>query len=643
MLFKKTITKEILVIIFILCILSIGEIYLSFFDSANIPSIVQTINRYSKKVRFIFPKSFDEERFSEFKYKVSGSTYYRFNGSQFPDSIFKTAKEEDFHQHDISVYHSNLNIKEDNKKCPELHRETTGIFVDEAKVIDLDMIKVMRNFMKDLPNNEYYQEIAPFFIDHLEDQFANGDELQIPEYWFQLAGSSVWLEEYGVHFMIRRVIYCPTAKRNAPSISLTYAQIFDENWNELEDTSLVIPDDTGMSDHDFVKFPKFLPVPFYHDVDTLNNRYYGPEDPRITKYKNKFGHYEPLIIFNAYHRKFEKFDDDEDHTNNIEAKFYRSMWVCFPFKFQRGKFNTDGNIDEMYGKMVYSKIEELRIKDRPRQEKQKNWTPFLSYNEQVQNREDIFNRYLYFIYRWANLEVLRCDVVSGVCDFEYKLYPSLLPSTPVGELRGGTALLSINELMVKLGIDIKYYLPPEREVWLGFARAHIDNCGCGPVMYRPNLVLVVKDKIRKKDSESEFDVVYKISHVSSSISFDINVFGWNLNQPHMVCLGNNILIPNGISSWVINQDADTNDKIVDYLTLTVSVSDYDVERINIRNLLAEVVQFEGVFLGGDKMPYIPQSTKPSQEIGYNNDNVECAISTSKDFCKVYGLEHPGSH
>ncbi len=47
----------------------------------------------------------------------------------------------------------------------------------------------------------------------------------------------MWLEHYRVHLMIRRVIYSPVGHRNA---SLTYGQVFDDNWNEMEDAALAI-------------------------------------------------------------------------------------------------------------------------------------------------------------------------------------------------------------------------------------------------------------------------------------------------------------------------------------------------------------------------------------------------------------------
>lgn len=623
--------------ILILLLIVSFEVYLYYSELDFERTSSTPIPLYESWKTFILPSSFSDKNFDLYKHKLSGANYYRYNRSGNPDKVLKIAKESDYHQHEISVYNSDENIDGDNSRCPALNQITDGVLVDKSKNLDLDLIQVMNDFVRDLPNNLYYQEIAPYFLDRMQEFFDKGEEKQINRVWYQLAGSSVWLEDYGVHFMIRRLLYSPVGQRTSPILSLTYAQIFDSDWNELKDTHLVTSDNSKLLEPESLKFPSFIKIPFYHDPENLVERNYGPEDPRITLYKNEFGLYEPIIIFNSFHRKFDLGDDGED-LDQTKPKFYRSMWILYPFKIQLGKYNTDGARNDKYDNSKYAKVKELRIKDLFRKEKQKNWTPFTSYTEQIINHEDNFDRFIYFVYRWSHFEVLRCDVKSGVCDFEYKLNPTLPPNEEVGELRGGTPLISINELLSKLGIDTRSYIPFGREVWLGFARAHIDWCGCGPVMYRPNMVLVVKDEIPKELGYGQYDKVYKLSHVSSSISFDVDIIGWEADKPTKKCWFNNILIPNGISWWVANFDSEL--KIFDYMELTLSASDATVEKITIKNLLAVVLKFKGIFLGTDSEPYIPTSTIPSEMKGYNNDNIQCAMLQSRDFCSLYSKDNP---
>ena len=62
-------------------------------------------------------------------------------------------------------------------------------------------------------------------------------------------------------------------------------------------------------------------------------------------------------------------------------------------------------------------------------------------------------------------------------------------------------------------------------------------------MYRPNLVILVKDII-------DDQIYYKVSHISPSLSFDIPIPGWS--EPDDLCYDLNILIPYSISKWDIS-------------------------------------------------------------------------------------------
>lgn len=570
------------------------------------------------------------------KYSPAGSTAER---------LKKPMKTSHFEPYDIDLFHSSSNIKLDLQKCETKLHEKILVGVDKPKGINVSLRTILTQLLKDLEHNSYFQELSHFFIEELALQIKYN---VVEHYWYRLAGSSVYLEDYGVHFMISRVLYSPKGARNQPIISLTYAQLFDEDWNELTNTKLVVP--TNENDFTVMQFPSFLPIPFWFDVDNTEGKFYGPEDPRILLVRNSKGYEEPLVIFNAYHRKMTHFDDDADDHLVLKPSYYRSMFMCWPWQTQVGKENTDGLATEEFKNSVYSRVVELQIKNVERRSKQKNWTPFVSNSDRAVHGHDT---HVNFIYRWANLEVLKCDMSTGECAFTYRLNNRLSTSARVGPLRGGTQLININGLIeTHTNTDTKSIIPANREIWLGFARAHLDKCGCGNVMYRPNLVILVKDVVGGKQ-------MFRLSHVSSSISFDIPMIGWNLNNPKDLCHGTNVLIPNGISSWVMSLVGQENGQFTadDDLTLSLSISDFTVHKINVKGLLNLIFAMDHdslffkpgesdqdspdlkrLLLPNPKIVNDPKKVNSQWLVGFNNDNVACAMFGSSEYCAAYGME-----
>lgn len=657
-------------------------------------SFMNNKNSYVTKNQIIFPYNFhikqeDLPTFIDKKKNVYNLTElnnpevvkYTYNTKEYDSKKHLPLTQEmlslsNYKSHNITVFHSQKNINNNLKNCKALKKSLTGITISDPVNMQVSLSEILAKFLNDYNSgkNKYFQELGPFFINELELQLKYN---VVDRYWYRLAGSSVWLEQYGVHFMISRILYSPKGARNQPILSLTYGQIFDKDWKELINTKLVVPtNDLKPSMNDLANeatntkkknfkvllFPQILPIPFWHDYDNTEGKYYGPEDPRILLVKNPKGHEEPLIIFNAYHRKLTHFDDDIDDHILMKTNFYRSMFMCWPWQFQKGKENTDGMVSNEYDKNYYNKVIELKIKNLPRQNKQKNWTPFISDNSKS---EFGYDKYINFIYRWANLETLKCDLIgdTGSCSFTYRLNSQLSPSAKIGPLRGGTQLLNVNELL-KSKHDIpslKELLPKNREIWVGFARAHLDKCGCGNNMYRPNLVILVKDSVKIESGENDDGTtryrlkdLYKISHVSSSISFDIPIIGWDLMNPKDLCQGSNVLIPNGISSWSVKSfTKDEKWTSEDYMTLSLSISDFTVHKIDIKGLLNEILQDKSLFIppSADEiirvnrkaltLPKAQDVINPNKSkylIGFNNDNVICGLQSSTEFCSKYGVE-----
>lgn len=601
----------------------------------------------------IFPKRFETADLQEYYTKhfqnvdeIKGKKYifqYMYDGNgegetnKSEELSSQIAEETAFHKHEFKVFNPYPYIKGDNRRCSSIEN-ALNLEVSESKSMQVSLEKVVGNFVKQ--RNEYYQELSPFFKKDIETQL---EEHTIEKYWYRLAGSSVWLEQYGVHFMVSRVLYSPKGIRNQPILSLSYVQIFNEKWEELENVELVVPTNNPDVGNQLpsekqlwasIRYPDFLPIPIFHNVNKQDNRFYGPEDPRTILVKNPKGFEEPLVVFNEFHRKSIKRTWDEQQSElTLSIRNYRSMFMGWPWQFQRGKVNVDGVPSRKFDDKLYTRVVELKRHNIPRKKIQKNWSPFISSHDRQIYQHD---KYIYFVYMWSDLEILKCDLsdVSGMtsrCEYDYRLNKNLPDDKPVGQLRGGTQLISINELFnsgrhkfPQLNSVLRN-IPKTREMWIGFSRAHLKNCGCGQDIYRPNMVIITKDENK-----------YKISHITSFVSMDIPVIGWDLNKPNEVCIDGqpNVLIPNGISSWSFKKDENNQDLgAVDYLTMSFSLADYTVGIIHLRGLLNDLFEL-------DKKPSYSNhklfQSLSLHSVGYNNDNVNCALQLSIQFCKEYG-------
>ena len=90
--------------------------------------------------------------------------------------------------------------------------------------------------------------------------------------------------------------------------------------------------------------------------------------------------------------------------------------------------------------------------------------------------------------------------------------------TKISELRGGTELMNVNQLLDKYnfsGLETVKDQFKGKEVWISFARAALSKCGCGLKMYRPNFTVLVKQRGR-----------FQLSFVSSYMDFGVPILPW---------------------------------------------------------------------------------------------------------------------
>lgn len=453
-------------------------------------------------------------------------------------------------------------------------KENMKIGTDESEKLSLNLTKVFEIFREEneVYNDSYNRHILPLFERYIEpDKFGL--------HWFRFSGSSVWLKDFNVHFVVSRLVFTENSLRENPRVSVLLAQIFDEQWQEIEDVRLVFPTNDlensssfRIKEQSFIleRFPRIIPVPISVGETGL---YWGAEDPRMTLVKHKNRYEEPIIVFNAYQGK--------EVVTNGESKVegFRSIFISFPFQRQRGKhlmpLGNDSTKDD-----IFIRTNQVMIEGSKESRIEKNWSPFVSSAGE-------YNSHVYFATLLAPLKVIKCKlwVENSKCSVEKDE-----GGGRVGALRGGTPLISLKKMENE-----------DKEFFFGLARAHLTNCGCGGQFYRPNLVVVVRNGSK-----------WSLSHVSSSIDLGMKVIPWP--QGANLCEGVDAMIPNGIE-WF--------DRERDLLSVDLSISDATVERVTIHGLLKAL----------EKAKYWEEEA-PEHTIS----PVKCAMEASVEFCKNYGAQ-----
>lgn len=474
--------------------------------------------------------------------------------------------------------------------------------VSSSKKLD-DIRIVAETYLQQHKLDPALQELDGFIKEDIKEQLSNNT---VAKHWYKFAGSSVWLQEYGVHLMISRVMYSSHGVKRWFSIhtSLLFAQVYDEDWNELKDVELVLPDANEVVGYRTMLFPCFLPMPFYHNSKFQKKRNYGAEDPRVILVGPTHGRQEPMVVYNSYHRKVRESKMTSDTEAKLEFEMFRLMFMAWPFRTQRGKDHVQGYEDARFSQTTYIRAAELLIQDEPRAETLKNWTPFVSH-ESLEMDDQAF---MYFVTRWDSLEVIKCPLniasTEGFSKCRYEFKKDEHPNEEIGPFRGGTEMLHLRSIAPQVDLHGK-------DVWVGFARAHILQCGCGRKMYRPNLVVMAKENGN-----------YNLTQIGAFTSFNVAVRGWGSDSDTSQCGARDasVLLPNGISSWFPSGDGLEED----VLTLSVSVADDTVEIVHVRGVLDSLIK----------------QTSIAAPVLSGNDTavMECCITGSREFCRLYGEE-----
>ncbi|KAJ8143466.1 hypothetical protein OY671_003401 [Metschnikowia pulcherrima] len=490
-----------------------------------------------------------------------------------------------FHTGSFKTSESTLFSLSSDVDCAE-KGQSMEIATDNSKKMSINLRKILEIFRDETKRDadSYNKQLQPIL-----EKFMKEEKLETC--WYGLAGSSVWLKDYGVHLFVSRLEVSDPESREHPRISMPLAQIYDERWNEIEDVRLVIPTNRvenspafNANGQDFVsyRFPRILPIPF--DFES-KHEHWGTEDMRVLLVKNKNGHDEPVVVYNAYHVSENTERDENVEPENVASA--RAMYMSFPFQLQKGKQTRDE--DESTRDTWYARTQKLAIEGQSDYRADKTWVPFVS-------TAGDYSEHVMFVTSVEPLRIIKCDLWTA--DSQCTREDTHTGGT-VSPFRGGTPLISLKRMDEE---DVEYFL--------GFTHANLRGCGCGIEFSRPNLVVVARNGPK-----------WSLTHFSSYIDLGMEIMSWK-PEDH-ICEGFNAMIPKGIEFW---------DSESDIISLDVSVSDITVERIHVK----------GVFHALEIARY--------WELGSEQDfesPVTCALEASRKFCKDYGnmqsakLEHTG--
>lgn len=441
----------------------------------------------------------------------------------------------------------------------------------------------------------------------------------IQKKWFQFGGSAVWLEREECFVMFSRVLYSTAHVRNIPHVSLIRAQAFDRNWIEIKGKRIRYVDinkpkdidlnfskigkEHGISNCDLLEADSLA----YHTCIVENSEHKLNADKRRDQLLSKYYMTYPTILeipFNPYN---DWRGPEDPHIILRKTRDYEEPVVVF------NMFDTDQDRRIMIAHLPHRKIEPLvkfRIDGRQQQGVEKNWTPFFHRNI---HDSSVSRGFIHFIYTFSPLEILKCSLNDGYCEivFEAKTM-QITEANMFRGIRGGTQFIPLPDVLP--GVK-------GQQIWVGFPKQHISDCGCSSNYYRPMFSVLVEN-----------EGVYSQELVVPAIGFDMDVLAWDLKGSN--CGDINILSPNSIAYWeIVNQDPKSK-HFEDYLSLTMSEADFNTKVITLKGMLDFVL---GIYRKKNIMDKFEISEEADSIIGHT---LRCLVQSAFNSCKEYGKAHP---
>lgn len=439
-----------------------------------------------------------------------------------------------------------------------------------------------------------------------DENMMQEDEI-LSKRWYSFGAAPVWLKDENCYVSYTRLIYSKFGDRTWSYISIVYGQTFDKDWNEItnkriffrdvkmpqeiknkirkleselhsdkcekssdyrncKDNSILQKKIDKLYDKYSIKYPTTFKIPF--QVGQIWN---GAEDPHVILKKDKEGE-EPVVVFNLQVQNGKKMNAYLPH---------RKHNYLVEFTLEHG---------------------ELRRSE-------KNWAPF--FYPDMEDSNNNFPGFIHFVYDFNPIEILRCSLLTGLCNFIFQASTLNIEKGGTFIFRGGTQFVSLPDILPKV---------KNVNMWIGFMKEHVEHCGCGDRLYRPTLSLLI-----------EKNGLFYLQLITPNIDFNEDVLGWSLKDNR--CGGYNVLSPSSIANWyVLSQDPNTR-KFEDYIALAVSEADSLSRMTYVKGVLNYVL---GI--------YEQMDLKETFDIDRDTKHViektaQCGYELAAQYCKKYGIEH----
>ncbi|RVX66942.1 hypothetical protein B0A52_09066 [Exophiala mesophila] len=346
--------------------------------------------------------------------------------------------------------------------------------------------------------------------------------------WDRLATACSFLPDRGVHLCISRIIFHPLRPKDHCRINFLHARIFSQDWESLDGYHLT------WKDHE-VTFPKIF------DTNTefkLGGELFGPEDARIII--EDVPDAEPVIVFNM---------------KSSQSDWKRAMWIFRPFSGHSTILTIRGTLE--------------------RPKKEKNWTPlFIRDPDHTPSDKRLPSQYLYFVWKFEPLTVLKCHLLTGMCDvvFEQQVDDNLISYHEISSstLRGGTEFVPIPRTLSSSWWSRHH--DPNVQAFIAFPRTHVEGAGgCRQPSYRPELAVLVTNT-------TDFYLTY----LSDPLDFGPDTV-MNAEQLSDSCGKGRIMIANSIARWDLEESKSGSER-TDVMTLTLSVDDSTVQVMRVSGI-----------------------------------------------------------
>ncbi|CCH62300.1 hypothetical protein TBLA_0G03660 [Henningerozyma blattae CBS 6284] len=494
-----------------------------------------------------------------------------------------------------------------NVDCEDLEHSSEIQYSKERKILEDDLISVRKETL--LKDDEWAKKVG-----EEEEKDMTNEEI-IKKSWTRFGGSSIWLEEHHCYITVTRIMYAGNGDRLRPDVSIIRAQAFDKDWNELigkriPKLDISLPDNI---EEEIQKIDKEFGVSATCEylVDTPSS-------------------YESCLA-----RQANDFLDETRRRDSLLENYFVTYPTIYRFPFNSGGQFTGAedpriilrktgqtqepvvvfNMQDSWGRQMYAFLPH-RTTDRLVQfvlpgsnRVEKNWSPFFSKEDVI---SDLSRGTIHFVYGYSPLEILKCSLNDGLCErvFEKRTL-GLSEANNYNGIRGGTQLVPLPSVIARIS---------GKQMWLSFAKLHLDNCGCGRRFYRPMLNLLI-----------EHNGIYHQELVVPSMDFDTDVLGWK--HEGYTCEDVNVMSPNSIAFWdVIGQDPKTK-KFEDYIIFTYSEADAISKVMTIRGILDYIVK-----MYSDKD--IAEDFIPSDDSDHIlSKTLKCMSKYADLKCKQYGASH----